>query len=64
MERLMFACPVTQSKIDVGVETEIDTLLRIRGKTLRADCPHCGVPHEWRVSEAYLPEPRTPGLLN
>jgi hypothetical protein len=57
MERLMFVCPVTQRRVDVGVETEINTLLRIRTKTLRAKCPDCGEWHEWSVGDAYLPEP-------
>jgi len=57
MERLMFVCPVTQRRVDVGVETEINTLLRIRTQTLRAECPHCGGSHAWPVSDAYLPEP-------
>jgi hypothetical protein len=57
MERLMFVCPVTQRRVDVGVETEINTLLRIRTKTLRAKCPECGEWHEWTVGDAYLPEP-------
>jgi hypothetical protein len=57
MERLMFVCPVTGRRVDVGVETEIDTLLRIRTKTLRARCSDCGEWHEWPVGDAYLPEP-------
>jgi hypothetical protein len=57
MERLMFACPVTQRRVDVGVETEINTLLRIRMKILRAQCPDCGQWHEWPVADAFLPEP-------
>jgi hypothetical protein len=57
MERLMFVCPVTGRRVDVGVETEINTLLRIRTKTLRARCPDCGEWHEWPVGDAYLPEP-------
>jgi len=59
MERLMFICPVTERRVDVGVETEINTLLRIRSKTLRAKCPLCGEWHEWPVGDAYLPEPAT-----
>jgi hypothetical protein len=57
MERLLFVCPVTKRRVDVGVETEISTLLRIRGNNLRAQCPACGEWHEWPVGEAFLPEP-------
>jgi hypothetical protein len=38
MERLIFVCPTTGRDVDVGIETEIGTLLRIREKTLRARC--------------------------
>jgi hypothetical protein len=57
MERLIFLCPATSRRVDVGVETEIGTLLRIRTNTLTAQCPACGERHEWSVSDAYLPEP-------
>jgi hypothetical protein len=57
MERLIFLCPATNRRVDVGVETEIGTLLRIRTNTLTARCPACGESHEWPVSDAYLPEP-------
>jgi predicted RNA-binding Zn-ribbon protein involved in translation (DUF1610 family) len=54
MERLIFTCPTTGKKIDIGVETEIGTLLRIRTETVRAACPACGEPHEWSVNDASL----------
>jgi hypothetical protein len=54
MERLLFVCPKTGRDVDVGVETEIETLLRIKSKTLRARCPACGDEHEWTVREAAL----------
>jgi len=55
MERLLFVCPTTGRQVDVGVETEIDTLLRIKSNRLRATCPACGRSHEWLVREAALP---------
>lgn len=42
MERLFFLCPNTRRTVDVGVETDIDTLLRIRTNKVRAECPACG----------------------
>jgi len=54
MERLHFVCPTTGRTVDVGVESELQTLLRIRGKYLRTTCPHCGQSHEWRIAEAQL----------
>lgn len=54
MERLFFVCPKTRRTVDVGVTTEIGTLLRIKSETLRARCPSCGQSHQWKVGEAEL----------
>ena len=56
MERLFFVCPATRRTIDVGVETEIGTLLRIKSNKVRAECPACGKTHEWTVRDAALPQ--------
>jgi hypothetical protein len=50
----VFRLPKTRRTIDVGVTTEIGTLLRIKSETLRARCPACGQMHEWKVGEAAL----------
>ena len=57
MERLYFTCPQTGREIDVGIESELQTLLRIRAHKLRARCSACGEEHEWSVSDAQLAEP-------
>jgi hypothetical protein len=54
MERLLFICPNTGRDVDVGIESELDTLLRIRQNRVRAKCPACGAWHEWRVRDAQL----------
>jgi transcription elongation factor Elf1 len=54
MERLHFACPRTQQDIDVGIDSELNTLLRIRDKHVLARCRVCGERHEWEVGEAKL----------
>ena len=54
MERLHFLCPRTGQDIDVGIDSELDTLLRIRHSRVRARCPVCGERHEWQVCEARL----------
>jgi predicted RNA-binding Zn-ribbon protein involved in translation (DUF1610 family) len=54
MERLHFSCPETGQVIDVGIDSELDTLLRIRTSLIQARCPACGERHEWRVGEAQL----------
>ena len=56
MERLLFICPQTGREVDVGIETEIGTLLRIKSKTLSSQCPACGQRHEWTVRDAVLPQ--------
>jgi predicted RNA-binding Zn-ribbon protein involved in translation (DUF1610 family) len=54
MEKLMFVCPKTNQQVDIGVATEIGTLLRIRSRTVQAQCPACGETHEWAVRDAAL----------
>jgi len=54
MERLIFRCPATGREVDIGVETEIVTLLRIRMNSVRALCPACGSRHEWPLRDAFL----------
>jgi hypothetical protein len=54
MERLYFTCPTTRQDVDVGIETELETLLRIRNKRVFARCPLCDERHEWRVGDAQL----------
>ena len=54
MERLHFVCPNTGQDVDVGIESELETLLRIRLTPVRACCPACGERHEWQVREARL----------
>ena len=56
MERLFFVCPTTRQTVDVGVETEIGTLLRIKSSRVRGECPACGKVHEWIVRDATLPQ--------
>jgi predicted RNA-binding Zn-ribbon protein involved in translation (DUF1610 family) len=54
MEKLIFVCPKTGQQVDIGVASDIGTLLRIRSRVVRAHCPACGEMHEWRVRDAVL----------
>jgi predicted RNA-binding Zn-ribbon protein involved in translation (DUF1610 family) len=54
MERLVFFCPRTGREVDVGIESELQTLLRIRTNKVQARCPRCGERHEWLVRDAQL----------
>jgi predicted RNA-binding Zn-ribbon protein involved in translation (DUF1610 family) len=54
MERLVFVCPRTGQEVDVGIESELQTLLRIRANQVQARCPRCGQQHEWLVGDGQL----------
>jgi predicted RNA-binding Zn-ribbon protein involved in translation (DUF1610 family) len=54
MEKLIFVCPKTDQQVDIGVASEIGTLLRIRARIVRAQCPACGETHQWPVRDAGL----------
>ena len=54
MDRLHFRCPQTGRDVDLGIESDLNILLRIRHASVRARCPICGECHEWRVCEAQL----------
>jgi hypothetical protein len=54
MEKLMFVCPKTHQQVDIGVTSDIGTLLRIRSRTLQAQCPACGETHKWPIRDAAL----------
>jgi endogenous inhibitor of DNA gyrase (YacG/DUF329 family) len=54
MERLYFVCPTTGKDVDGGIESELQTLLRIRMNRVRLRCPACGQHHEWEVRDAQL----------
>ena len=61
MERLHFVCPNTGQDVDVGIDSELETLLRIRNNHVLARCPVCGERHEWEVARG---ETAPPGGLN
>jgi predicted RNA-binding Zn-ribbon protein involved in translation (DUF1610 family) len=54
MERLHFVCPNTGQDVDAGIDSELETLLRIRMSPVQARCPACGEAHQWEVREARL----------
>ena len=54
MERLHFVCPSTGQDVDVGIDSELETLLRIRRNRVLARCPVCDNRHEWEVRNAEL----------
>jgi len=54
MAVLTFSCPMTGRAIPSGIETDENTLSRIRGLSIRVRCPHCGRHHAVRMAQGYL----------
>jgi uncharacterized Zn finger protein len=54
MERLVFVCPNNRQRVEIGIESELQTLLRIRTNKVRARCTSCGQWHEWLIRDAQL----------
>jgi hypothetical protein len=54
MERLYFRCPVTGEEVDVGIESELGKLLRIRRSAVHARCRYAAQGHDRRVGDARL----------
>jgi acyl carrier protein len=52
MRSLSGRCAVTRQAVDLQIYADHATLTRIRSKSLRFQCPHCGVEHETTVGAA------------
>ena len=52
MVALVFRCPTTQADVDIGIETDPNSLSMIRLFTVRGECAACGKTHEWSVLDA------------
>lgn len=58
MGTLIFACPNSWDVIESGIETDEATLRRLRPCSLRVNCPHCQVSHEFKIKDGHLFEMR------
>ena len=54
MSALTFACPLTSRAIDSGIDTDENTLRRVRAVAFRLRCPHCANNHDLQVAEGTL----------
>jgi transcription elongation factor Elf1 len=54
MERLIFICPVSGEEVDVGITSDLMSLLRMRRQRIFAECSACSQRHEWQVRDAFL----------
>jgi hypothetical protein len=52
MGLLMLRCPATGRGFDAGVKIDETSFKRMPDKISAARCPHCGLEHAWRPSEA------------
>ena len=53
MGSLFVRCPKTNKPISTGIETDPESLARMQSTILSIACPHCGQPHELKMSETY-----------
>jgi len=49
MRHLIGWCPETRQSIELHIYVDDATLSRIWSKTVRFECPHCGIRHETMV---------------
>lgn len=53
MGSLFVRCPTTNQAISTGIETDPESLAKMRSTILSIACPDCGQPHELKMSETY-----------
>jgi hypothetical protein len=54
MATLLIMCPVTDSPISTGIETDQSSVDRLPDVLSRTRCPKCGREHVWWPREAWL----------
>jgi predicted RNA-binding Zn-ribbon protein involved in translation (DUF1610 family) len=52
LRSLTCRCPASHQPVDPQIYADHATLTRIRSKSVRFQCPHCGAEHETRVGAA------------
>jgi hypothetical protein len=57
VQTLTFTCPQTGRVIDTGVNTDALTLASVQGVTMRVQCPHCGMRHQFPIEHGLLSQP-------
>jgi len=58
MASLRFPCPRTGRRVDIGIETDPNSLSLIKLFRVRGQCTACGEVHEWQVTDGGYCEPR------
>jgi hypothetical protein len=58
MNPVLFHCPKTLQQIEAGIEVNVGTLRNVQPVMLRLICPFCREPHEWKLTDGWISEPR------
>jgi hypothetical protein len=58
MNPVLFHCPKTLQAIEAGIEVNVTTVRNVQPVTVRLICPFCNQPHEWKLTDAWIDEPR------
>jgi hypothetical protein len=58
MNPVLFRCPKTLREIESGIEINVSALRNVQPVSLRLVCPFCGEPHEWKLADGWIGEPR------
>ena len=59
MNPVVFWCPKTGREIDVGIDINWSSLQEVQPVMLRLMCPFCARPHEWKLADGWIKDPRT-----
>jgi hypothetical protein len=54
MGRLIFVCPTTGRKVQIGLEIDVSSFAEVKHSEIR--CPECGQKHSLEATEAQLEE--------
>src|SRR6266571_2599229 len=57
MNPLLFECPTTGRRIEVGIAIDYASLRNVQPVTIGLLCPLCDRPHEWKLHEGLVTEP-------
>jgi hypothetical protein len=60
---LVIKCPVSGREFSTGIQTDADSLARMRNEVSSARCPYCLTQHSWRPLDARLVDAIAPAWV-
>jgi hypothetical protein len=54
MSAVLFRCPKTEKSVDIGLETDADSLAAMQSQTVDIVCSFCGEHHTFQMKDARL----------